>query len=60
MNKSANHSPSDQVHKYAALGETVEFEVTAKNTGNVDLTGVIAQDSMFEGVHLNAMNNLIC
>ncbi|CAM9158365.1 unnamed protein product, partial [Hapterophycus canaliculatus] len=46
VTKSANYSASDQVDKFAALGETVEFEIIAKNTGNVDLAGAIAEDPM--------------
>ncbi|CAM9230892.1 unnamed protein product [Scytosiphon promiscuus] len=49
VTKTANHTPSDEVDKFAALGESVEFEVIAKNTGNVELTGTSAEDPMFEG-----------
>lgn len=60
LTKSASHRPSDEVNNYAALGETVEFEIIGKNAGNVDLTGAVAEDPMFDGKICCATLRKVC
>lgn len=47
VTKDARYSPSDAV--YAAPQERVDYDIVAKNSGNVDLTGVVVADPMFAG-----------
>lgn len=45
----AHHTPSDQVNNYAAVGETVEYNIVSTNNGNVDISGATAEGSMTPG-----------
>lgn len=47
VTKDAHFSPSDEI--YAAPGELVNYDIIAKNNGNVDLAGVVVADPMFAG-----------
>lgn len=47
VTKKATHTPSDRKKRLAAVGETVYYTITAKNTGNVDITGTVVADPMF-------------
>lgn len=47
VTKDAWYIPRDAV--YAAPQERVEYDIVAKNDGNVDLTGVVVTDPMFGG-----------
>lgn len=49
VTKNAYHTPSDQVNSYAAVGESVEYDIVAKNNGNVDLSEAAVEDSMITG-----------
>lgn len=49
VTKKASHTPVDETNGYAAVGEPVAYEIVAKNNGNVDITGAIVADPMFDG-----------
>lgn len=48
MTKEASYTPSDKENGLAAVGEIVYYSITAKNTGNVGITGTVAADPMFD------------
>lgn len=48
VTKKAEYFPADKVHKRAAAGETVKYDIVAINTGNVDMTGTAIADTLFD------------
>lgn len=42
----AAYIPANQADGFAAIGETISYEVKSTNDGNVDVTGVTITDSL--------------
>lgn len=52
----AHYSPSDEVFSLAGVGESVTFEMTATNRGNVDIDDTAASNEIYnkdEGEYLD-------
>lgn len=48
MASDSSYTPSDQVNLLAGVGEPVNFEVSATNSGNVDLLNTAVSNDMFK------------
>lgn len=48
MSSSADYTPSDQDASLAQVGESVAFEVTATNDGNVDVDNTVVSNELFK------------
>lgn len=44
----ASHSPADEANGLAAVGESIQFEVTSTNTGNVEVANATTSNEMFK------------
>lgn len=49
VTNSAYHTAGDEIGHFAAVGETVEYDIVSKNNGNVDLRGATVEDPLFSG-----------
>lgn len=49
VTNNAHHTAGDEIENYAAVGETVEYQIVSKNSGNVELSGATVEDPLIAG-----------